>query len=294
MERIIEISLKAKLNVKNKQLVVKSETQVETIPLEDIAVILLVDSQIVVTNYLLASCSENNISVIVCNSRKLPVSIIMPFSCNSLNAKFITMQSELSMQLKNKIWKQVIKAKLASQTVVLEKRDKNSAPVKAIRSRVKTGDSDNCEARAAAIYWKELFGKQFVRDFNKPGINACLNYGYAIIRAVVARAIVGTGLHPTLGIHHHNQYDSYCLANDLMEPFRPLVDDVVFDMNHNKAIDKILTKENRHTLLNILNKRLLVADEYYPMFTALERYVSSIKQVMMKNQKQVFVPELVL
>ncbi len=294
MERIVEINLNAKLSVKHKQLVIRTDIDTSTVPLEDIAVIMLADSQITVTNYLLSSCSANNIAVIVCDPRKLPVSVLMPLTGNSLHSKVLLLQANMNSQLKNRIWKQVIKAKISSQIAILEKRDKNSKLLKAIRTRVKTGDSENCEARAAAIYWKELFGKKFVRDFEKGGINACLNYGYAVIRAVTARAIVGTGLHPSLGVHHHNQYDSFCLANDLMEPFRPLIDNFVFELNYRNNVTEELNRECKHYLLSALNMHLNISGESYPMFTALERFVNSVKQVMMKNQKEILIPELIL
>ena len=202
------------------------EEAVRTIPIEDIGVVLLDHKQITITQGLLEKLLENNCALITCDNSHLPVGLMLPLCGNTTQSERFSNQIEASLPLKKQLWQQTIMAKISNQATLLQNR--RGAEVGNMRkwaTDVKSGDSENLEARAAAYYWKNIFPSipHFIRGREGDPPNNLLNYGYAILRAVVARALVSSGLLPTLGIHHHNKYNAYCLADDIMEPYRPYV-----------------------------------------------------------------------
>ena len=210
----------------------KSAT-VRTIPIEDIGVVVLDNKQITITQAALVALLDNNVSVITCDDQRMPTGLMLPLAGNTTQSERFRHQIEASLPLKKQLWQQTIQAKILNQsTVLLRQRGMECGNMEAWAKQVKSGDSDNLEARAAAFYWQSLFGgiKGFNRDREGIPPNNLLNYGYAILRAVVARSLVGSGLLPTLGIHHHNRYNAYCLADDIMEPYRPYVDMLVAEI----------------------------------------------------------------
>lgn len=232
------------LSLKDRQLVVKlpevekndafsaslKAYAAKTVPVEDIGVVLLDHQQITVTHALLDALTENNCAVITCNSSHLPAGLLLPLEGNSLQQERYADQIQASLPLKKQLWQQTVVAKIRNQARVLEfvlKEEPRSMLLWA--EKVKSGDSENLEARAAAYYWSRLFPDipDFVRDREGEYPNNLLNYGYAILRAIIARALVASGLLLALGIHHHNRYNAYCLADDIMEPYRPYVDKLV-------------------------------------------------------------------
>lgn len=233
----------AYLSMSNKQMVVrlpeveksdmpdsfKKETT-RTIPIEDIGVVVLDNRQITLTHGLLEALLENNCAVITCDSKGMPVGLLLPLYGNTTQNERFRRQIDASLPLKKQLWQQTVKTKISNQAAILSRHSTENTRCMSIWvNEVKSGDTDNMEARAAAFYWKVLLRDipEFTRD--KDGIppNNLLNYGYAILRAIVARALVCSGLLPTLGIHHHNRYNAYCLADDIMEPYRPYVDDLI-------------------------------------------------------------------
>ena len=223
----------AYLSVKNSQLVVKrtdSDTQqevVRTVPIEDIGVVVLEDRQITITNVALDALLQNNCAVITCDEKHMPAGMLLPLEGNTIQSERFANQIEASSPLKKQLWQQTVHAKIRNQASVLKRMSGVEVGcMLAWANDVKSGDSDNLEGRAAAYYWKNIFPSLpgFTRDREGEMPNNLLNYGYAIVRAVVARALVASGLLPTLGIHHHNRYNAYCLADDIMEPYRPYVD----------------------------------------------------------------------
>ena len=203
---------------------------VRTIPVEDIGVVVLDNRQITITHGLLEALLENNCSVITCDSRGMPVGLMLPLCGNTVQSERFRCQLDASVPLKKQLWQQTVKAKIANQAAVLAACAKaETGCMRRWEADVRSGDPDNLEGRAAAYYWKSLFAgvpglQQFTRDRQGLPPNNLLNYGYAILRAVIARSLVSSGLLPTLGIHHHNRYNAYCLADDINAPKRPKVD----------------------------------------------------------------------
>lgn len=235
------------LSLKNDQLVLKfpevqnnatlpdefKQMQERTFPIEDLGVVILDHKQITVTQALLSALLANNCAVITCDDRRLPTGLMLPLESNILQEQRYSEQLDASVPLRKQMWQQTVSQKIANQTAVLQEyTEAETGNMMQWSKSVKSGDSENLEARAAAYYWKNVFpdNPSFVRDREGSYPNNFLNYGYAIVRAVVARALVATGLLPTLGIHHHNRYNAYCLADDVMEPYRPYVDKKVLEI----------------------------------------------------------------
>lgn len=293
IKRIVEISNPARLTLKNQQLVIDREGfEQSTVPIEDLGVLILDNPVITHTQGLLASCSENNVAVVICDSKHTPAAIILPLESHNLHTSIISKQAEISEPIRKRLWQIIIKAKIMEQAKVLNLATGDDRPLSVYASRVKSGDPENIEAQAARIYWQKLFGNDFRRDRNTDGVNALLNYGYAIMRAAVARAIVGAGLHPSLGIHHHNQYNSFCLADDLLEPIRPAVDIKVYEIYKTKPDKLELTSDNKKALLEILSCNCTINDTRLPLFTALHYYAASVRKVIISETKKVEIPEL--
>lgn len=209
------------LTTRNKQLVIKNkESQKEkTVPIEDIGFVIIENQQIYISIPVIIELTKNNVSIIFCDEKHMPLSMNLPLECNSIQNQLFTAQIELALPTKKKCWKQIIEQKIKNQAKVLDKYEINSKQLIAYSQDVKSGDTTNKEAVAAKIYWDLLIGSNWIRNRFGEYPNNYLNYGYAILRAATARALVGSGLLPTLGIHHHNKYDAYALADDLMEPY---------------------------------------------------------------------------
>lgn len=227
---------------------------VKRVPIEDIGVIVLDNKQITVTQSTLVELLENNVAIITCDNHRMPTGLMLPLAGNTTQSERFRHQIDASLPLKKQLWQQTIQSKILNQSrVLLRQRGMECGNMEAWAKQVKSGDGDNLEARAAAFYWQNLFGsiKGFNRDREGIPPNNLLNYGYAILRAVVARSLVGSGLLPTLGIHHHNRYNAYCLADDIMEPYRPYVDKLVADIVDSGSDISKLTTEIKSKLLSI-------------------------------------------
>lgn len=227
---------------------------VRTIPIEDIGVVVLDNKRITITSGLMEALLANNCAIISCDSKSMPTGMMLPLSGNTLQNERFRHQLESSLPLRKQLWQQTIKQKILNQEHVL--RTNTTTETKCMRVwavEVRSGDADNTEARAAAYYWKNLFPTipNFVCDREGIPPNNLLNYGYAILRAVIARSLVGSGLLPTLGIHHHNRYNAYCLADDIMEPYRPYVDQLVISIMNTETDYSELTKDIKMKLLGI-------------------------------------------
>lgn len=227
---------------------------VKRIPIEDIGVVVLDNKQITITQGALGALLDNNVAVVTCDEHRMPSGLLLPLEGNTTQSERFRDQIEASLPLKKQLWQQTIQAKILNQSSVLyRQRGLDCGNMEAWAKQVKSGDTDNLEGRAAAFYWQNLFGeiKGFRRDREGVPPNNLLNYGYAILRAVVARSLVGSGLLPTLGIHHHNRYNAYCLADDIMEPYRPYVDKLVAEIVDSGADISHLTTELKGKLLAI-------------------------------------------
>ena len=230
------------------------QSSVKRIPIEDIGVMVLDHKQITITQGALGALLNNNVAVITCDDHHMPSGLMLPLAGNTTQSERFRHQIEASLPLKKQLWQQTIQSKIQNQSSVLyHQRGIECGNMEAWAKQVKSGDADNLEGRAAAFYWQNLFGdiKGFNRDREGIPPNNLLNYGYAILRAVVARSLVGSGLLPTLGIHHHNRYNAYCLADDIMEPYRPYVDQLVAEIVDSGVDISKLTNEIKSKLLSI-------------------------------------------
>lgn len=281
--------------VKNKSLPDGFKKQAEvTKPIEDIGVIVLDNKQITITSGVLEALLETNCAVITCDSKSMPVGLMLPLYGNTTQNERFRYQLDASVPLKKQLWQQTIKAKIDNQASVLQ-TCKNEE-VKCMRvwaDSVRSGDPENLEARAAAYYWKRLYVdiEGFTRDREGIPPNNLLNYGYAILRAIVARALVISGLLPTLGIHHHNRYNAYCLADDIMEPYRPYVDELIFHIVQSGFDYNELNKELKVKLLEIPTLEVNINGKRSPLMVAVSQTTASLYKCFSGVLRHIVYPE---
>ncbi len=271
----------------------KKQSEV-TKPIEDIGVVLLDNKQITITSGLLEALLENNCAVITCDSRSMPVGLMLPLCGNTTQNERFRDQIDASLPLKKQIWQQTVRQKILNQASVLkEKRGEDVRCMEIWANEVRSGDTENLEARAAAYYWKNMFREipNFTRNRDGVAPNNLLNYGYAILRAVVARGLVGSGLLPTLGVHHHNRYNAYCLADDIMEPYRPYVDALVVDIVAEMGVSLELTKEIKARLLSIPVLDVVIGGKRSPLMIAVGQTTASLYKCFNGELRRVLYPE---
>lgn len=276
--------------------VLKKQAEV-TKTIEDIGVVVLDNRRITVTQGLLEALLETNCAVITCDSRSMPVGLMLPLYGNTTQNERFRCQLDSSLPLRKQLWQQTIKAKIANQAAVLSHCSGDLAKTM-LRwaDDVRSGDPDNIEGRAAAYYWKNFFSsvsglETFTRDREGLPPNNLLNYGYAILRAVVARALVSSGMLPTLGIHHHNRYNAYCLADDIMEPYRPYVDELVFAIVGEYGADGLeLTKEIKARLLSIPTLDVTLGDRRSPLMVAASQTTASLYKCFSGELRRIVYP----
>lgn len=271
----------------------KKQTEV-TKPIEDIGVVLLDNKQITITSGLMEALLENNCAVITCDSRSMPVGLMLPLCGNTTQNERFRDQIDASLPLKKQIWQQTVRQKILNQASVLkEKRGEDVRCMEIWANEVRSGDTENLEARAAAYYWKNMFREipNFTRNRDGVAPNNLLNYGYAILRAVVARGLVGSGLLPTLGVHHHNRYNAYCLADDIMEPYRPYVDALVVDIVAEMGVSLELTKEIKARLLSIPVLDVVIGGKRSPLMIAVGQTTASLYKCFNGELRRVLYPE---
>lgn len=266
----------------------------KTVPIEDIGMILLDNRQITLTQAVMAALMENNCAVVTCGEDHLPLGLMLPLYCNTVQNERFRRQIDASVPLNKQLWQQTIQAKIHNQaSVLLYTTGEIHKNMTIWERQVKSGDADNMEGRAAAYYWKTVFpaNPHFVRGQFDDTANRLLNYGYAVLRAVIARALVGSGLLPTLGIHHHNRYDPFCLADDLMEPYRPYVDRLVWDL---LTVDPE-TELNRATkmkLLSIPTLEVVINGKRSPLMLAAMQTSASLAKCFSGEICKVAYPEM--
>lgn len=315
IKRTLYFGNPAYLNTRNEQLVINLPaakgiddlTKLNTIPIEDIGVVILDHQQITITHSLISKLLANNAALITCDSFHHPTGLFLNLDGNQLQSARFKSQTEASLPLKKQLWQQTVKAKILNQALFLKKLHKNHKNLLRWSDDVKSGDGDNYEARAAAYYWKNLFkGLQiqnrsdltdslsnFRRDPKGLAPNNLLNYGYAILRAVIARNLVGSGLLPTMGIFHRNQYNAYCLADDIMEPYRPFVDTIVFAMIENGEDFTELNSSIKRQLLSIPTLDVFIDGERSPLMIAAQRTTASLAKCFEGEARKIIYPELV-
>jgi len=264
----------------------------KSVPIEDIGMLILEHHQITITHYLIDKLLANNASVITCTENKLPSGMMLPLEGNTLQSERFRAQIEATEPLKKQLWQQTVKAKISNQAAVLKQWGINNNYLVNAAQSVKSGDSENNEAKAAAYYWGNLFPDAwlFFRKRDGPPPNNLLNYGYAILRATVARSIVGSGLLPTLGIFHRNRYNAYCLADDIMEPYRPFVDRIVRGIIDETSIVDSLTQELKVRLLKIPTIDVTMDDGQSPLMIATQRTAASLAKCYLGESRKILFP----
>ena len=266
-----------------------------TIPIEDIGVVVLDHQQITITQGLLEALLENNCAVITCDKQRLPVGLMLPLCGNSTQTERFRYQLQASLPLQKQLWQQTIIAKIENQAAVLrDVRGLNVVNMQRWAMDVRSGDAMNLEARAAAYYWKEAFLmiEDFKRDREGVAPNNMLNYGYAILRAVVARALVGSGLLPTWGMHHRNKYNAYCLADDVMEPYRPYVDRLVMSLYDKYGAIEILDKQHKAELLSVPTLDVTINGKRSPLMVAVGLTTSSLQKCYAGEARKIVYPTM--
>ena len=262
--------------------------------IEDIGVVLLDNKQITITSGVIEALLDNNCAFITCDGKGMPVGLMLPLCGNTTQNERFREQLDSSVPLKKQLWQQTVQAKINNQASVLYHCTHEE--IKCMRiwaNNVRSGDPDNLEARSAAYYWKLLFGhiEGFTREREGIPPNNLLNYGYAILRAIVARGLVTSGLLPTLGIHHHNRYNAYCLADDIMEPYRPYVDELVFQLTSSQEIPFDLTKELKTSLLSIPTLEVVINNKRSPLMIAVGQTTASLYKCFCGNSRKIIYPE---
>ncbi len=263
-------------------------------PIEDLGVVVLDNKQITITAGVIDALLENNCALITCDRRSMPVGLMLPLCGNTTQNERFRQQLDASLPLKKQLWQQTVQAKIRNQASVLEECTREEVNCMRVwANNVKSGDSDNMEARAAVYYWKTLFATVdgFSRSRDGVAPNNLLNYGYAILRAVVARGLVASGLLPTLGIHHHNRYNAYCLADDVMEPYRPFVDKLVFCLCEQYGEDVELSKEVKSKLLSIPTLDVRIGGKRSPLMIAVGQTTASLYKCFSGELRRVIYPE---
>lgn len=273
---------------------IKKEAE-RTIPIEDIGVVILDNRRITITSGVMEALLENNCAVITCNQKSMPVGLLLPLCGNTTQNERFRSQIDASLPLRKQLWQQTIKQKILNQEYVLRTNtDEETNCMRVWSNDVRSGDPDNLEARAAAYYWKNLFINypNFVRDREGTPPNNLLNYGYAILRAIIARALVGSGLLPTLGIHHHNRYNAYCLADDIMEPYRPYVDQLVLDIIQCNSEISDITRDLKMQLLGIPMLDVVINGKRSPLMIAAQQTTASLARCFAGENKRISYPEM--
>lgn len=297
----------AYLSYKLKQLVIKkpdvpndlpdfgipdSFTVVKTIPVEDIGVVILDHQQITITQALMSALLDNNSAIITCDSKHLPTGLFLSLTGNSIQNERFRYQIDASLPLKKRLWQQTVESKIYNQAAMLLYSTGESHNNMFVWAQsVKSGDTSNLEARAAAYYWKTLFPENpgFIRDQYGDVPNNLINYGYAILRAIVARALVGSGMLPTIGIHHHNRYNAFCLADDIMEPYRPFVDKLVVELM-NQGCGTELDPSVKQKLLSLPTKEVMMDGMRRPLMIAVSQTTASLAKCFSGELRKITYP----
>lgn len=287
------------LKTRNKQLVVdfpEEEKETRSVPLEDVGMIVLENQQITLTQGLMAALMDNNSAILSCNEKHLPYGLMLPMTKHHAFTEKMYAQLESSQPLRKNMWQQTIVAKIKNQAALLKSVGVDTDNMAYWAGQVKSGDPDNYEARAAAYYWEKLFLQydKFKRHRYGDAPNNLLNYGYAILRAIVARSLVGSGLFTALGIHHKNKYNPYCLADDIMEPYRPYIDELVLDILRDEDAIEELTTPLKVKLLSIATVDIFIDKQTSPLMVGVQRTTASVRKCFEGETKKLIFPELKL
>ena len=279
-ERIIEVAEQAAfLNLSNNLLSIRiKDDPPVTVPVGEVQCLILANPAVTVTGALLAALAANGAIVVLSGKDRLPVAMQLPINGNYIQNERFRSQIDSKLPLKKRLWQTVIQEKVKRQGELLQKLHGSDYGLLDLAGKVRSGDPDNIESRAAVIYWKNFWKSSFQRDRDAFDSNMMLNYGYAVLRAITARACCGAGLHPTIGINHHNRYNAYCLADDLMEPFRVIVDETVYNLNPENLYVEELSQDIRRQLISALQGKLATADGMWKISDLIQRSAQQVAE----------------
>ena len=291
LKQTLFFSKPCKLSLRLKQLVIEREDLLQPVtrPIENLSVVIIENQQVIITVPLLNELANNNVAVIFCDNHFMPSMQLMPLEANATQQEAYKYQLNASLPLIKRLWKEIIEAKIKNQALLLDRLDKEANLLKPLYMNVKSGDLDNNEGIAARLYWKELFGAYFRRDRYGESPNELLNYGYTILRAATARALVGSGLNLSFGLFHRNRYNPFPLADDIMEPYRPFVDDVVYQLKQKEDILS-LTQEIKSKLINVIYRDVRINENRHPLQVALTLTSASLLRVFKGEDKHLALP----
>lgn len=301
IKRTLCFSNPAYLSMKNRQLVARIEQvgdqpeRTATVPIEDIGVVLLDCQQITITHGLLSALIDNNASVITCNDRHMPVGLLLPLEGHTVQSERFQDQLNASLPLRKQLWQQTVQQKILNQAALLRQLHHiETGNMQQWAAEVRSGDSTNLEGRAATFYWSQLLPSVAGFTRGRDGIypNNLFNYAYAILRAVIARAMVCSGLLPTLGIHHHNRYNAYCLADDIMEPYRPYVDQLVVHTMQQFPDTPELTTDLKRSLLTVPTLEVHIGGQRSPLMVAASQTTASLARCFAGESRRLTYPEM--
>jgi len=292
IKRVLCFENPARLSLKLEQIVIELQDVTRTVPIEDVGVVILDHKQITITHALIDALLANNCAIVTSNDKHLPVGLMLPLDGHNLQSERFREQIEASEPLKKQMWQQTVIAKILGQAHVLGMQHIEHGNMFKWAKDVRSGDTDNMEARAAAYYWRTVFkNDEFIRDPQGMPPNNLLNYGYSIVRAMMARALVGAGLLPTLGIHHHSRYDAYCLADDIMEPYRPFVDMKVLKMWEKGGVTSDISSEQKRELLGITTMDVNISGHRSPMMLAIQTTAQSVQKCYSGTARKIIYPD---
>lgn len=290
IKRTIEISSAARLTIKHKQLIIHKKKDTEhLIPFEDIGFLILNHPQILCTQAVFRACAIHDTTLVVTDDKHMPAALLQGFAPHSLQGKITKMQAEVPNDRKQQLWQTIVKCKIEAQaTAIKATTGAEHIRLGYLARTVQPGDRLNHEAQAAQIYFPALFGRSFRRNHEAEGKNALLNYGYSILRSACARALMGAGLNPVFGLQHSNQYNAFCLADDIMEPLRPMVDLVVYHMSAPYEINQ----ETKVPLLTLLDQTVLTGTKKQSLVPSLSTYCASLRKILQTGKGKLLVPRL--
>ena len=294
--RSIYIGSPAYLKLKDEQMYIMEPSSNEMkgkVSVEDLGLLMLDHFQITISHQLIQKMMGNNVVVVSCDAHHLPHGIMLPLYGHTEHSDRIKDQLQASEPLKKQLWKQTVECKIENQKEVLRRLGNYYEPMMNYQNNVKSGDSTNMEGIAAQHYWKYLISLDFLRQRFGESPNQFFNFGYAVLRSIVARSIVETGLLPVLGIFHKNKYNPYCLADDLMEPYRPFVDILVMDWLEKNPETEELTKEFKAHLLQIATKDVKIDGKTRPLLIAVKTTATSLYKCYTGEKRQISYPEFI-
>lgn len=293
-DRLIDISEESvRISIRGALLVIGRDSGEVTIPVNEIAAVVASHPSTTLTHVVLARLAKEGAAFIACDEKHLPVAMLLPLESHFLQTERFTAQVQASLPKRKRLWKDIVRAKIKAQARLLRELRGDDQGLSDLVPSVHSGDPENVEAQAAKKYWPALFAdRDFRRDREKEDQNRFLNYGYAILRATVSRAICASGLHPSISLHHHNRYNAFCLADDLMEPLRPLVDRIVVRWSEKHGKESPLDKNAKAAILAALSSRYKIEGEERTLFDLLARYASSLAKVYGGGAEDILIPEL--